>query len=116
MNEQFSKHDHVLLSLTMNLQTMAMVQLGKVSNPATGETELDLEAARSTIDILEMLKAKCRTDTPEAALKMLEQAVMDLQMNYLDEIKRDRKSVDTDADGDADTDETEDPTPEDTDA
>ena len=37
MSEQISKHDHVLLSLSMNLQTMALVQLGKVSNPATGE-------------------------------------------------------------------------------
>jgi hypothetical protein len=94
MSEQISKHDHVLLSLSMNLQTMALVQLGKVSNPATGEVERDLEAARGTIDILEMLKAKCRTGTPEAVLKLLDQAVMDLQMNYLDELKKERRGED----------------------
>ena len=94
MSDQISKHDHVLLSLTMNLQAMAMVQLGKVSSPATGAIERDLEAARGTIDILEMLKAKCRTDTPEPILKMLDQAVMDLQMNYLDELKKERKGED----------------------
>ena len=100
MSDLISKHDHVLLSLTMNLQSMAMVQLGKVSNPATGEVERDLEAARGTIDILEMLKAKCRTGTPEPVLKMLDQSVMDLQMNFLDELKRERKGEEQPDDGD----------------
>jgi len=84
-----SKHDQVLMGLVMNLQTSAMVQLGKIASPATGEVERDLDGARISIDILEMLKAKCRTDTPDALLRMLDQAVMDLQMNYLDERKRD---------------------------
>ncbi len=100
MSDQISKHDHVLLSMTMNLQAMAMVQLGKVSNPSTGAVELDLEGARGTIDILEMLKAKCRTDTPEPVLKMLDQAVMDLQMNFLDEVKRERKTAEQPAEAD----------------
>ena len=96
MTDQTSKHDHVLISLTMNLQAMAMVQLGKVTSPVSGELERDLEGARSSIDILEMLKTKCRTDTPEPLLQILDQAVMDLQMNYMDELKKD-------AEGDEDT-------------
>jgi hypothetical protein len=90
MSEQFSKHDHVLMSLIMNLQAIAMVQLGKVVNPTTGEVERDVDAARGTIDLLEMLKVKCRTDTPADLLKMLDHAVMELQMNYLDELKKER--------------------------
>ena len=93
MTDQMSKHDHVLISLTMNLQTMTMVQLGKVTNPATGKLERDLEGARSSIDILEMLKVKCRTDTPEPLLQILDQAVMDLQMNYMDELKKDAEGA-----------------------
>jgi hypothetical protein len=92
MSEQFSKHDHVLLSLVMNLQTMTMVQLGKVASPHTGELERDLDGARGTIDLLEMLKAKCRHETPAPLLQVLDQAVMELQMNYLDERKRDHKA------------------------
>ena len=88
MSDQISKHDHVLMSLTLNLQAMAMVQLGKVSNPATGEVERDLDAARGTIDILEMLKVKCRAETHEEVLRMLDQIVMDLQLNYMDELKQ----------------------------
>ena len=63
MSDEFSKHDHVLMALTMNLQSIAMVQLGKLSNPASGEVETDLDGARGTIDLLEMLKVKCRTGT-----------------------------------------------------
>lgn len=91
MNDQVSKHDQVLLALAMNLQGIAMVQLGKITSPTSGAIERDLDAARGTIDILEMLKVKCRHDTPEPVLHFLDQAVMDLQMNYLDEFKRDRR-------------------------
>ena len=90
MTDQISKHDSVLLSLVMSLQHSAMIQLGKVTSPATGELARDLEGARQTIDLLEMLKAKCRTDTPAPILQILDQSVMDLQMNYLDEIKKDQ--------------------------
>ncbi|MEZ4386486.1 MAG: DUF1844 domain-containing protein [Candidatus Krumholzibacteriia bacterium] len=93
MNDAFSKHDHVLMALVVNLQTMAMVQLGKVASPHSGEVERDLDAARATIDILEMLKVKCRDASPQALVKLLDQAVMDLQMNYLDEVKRDRREA-----------------------
>ena len=89
MNDQTpSKHDQVLFHLVVNLQMMAMQQLGKLQHPVTGETGRDLEQARGTIDILEMLKTKCRTDTPEEILRILDQAVMDLQLNYLDEAKK----------------------------
>lgn len=90
MSDEFTKHDQVLMGLTLNLQSIAMVQLGKLASPASGEIERDLDGARGTIDILEMLKVKCRTGTPEAVVKLLDQAVMDLQMNYLDELKRSR--------------------------
>jgi len=83
-----SKHDHVLAGLFFSLQAAAMQQLGKMQNPLTGKVERDLEQARSTIDILEMLKAKCRTGTPAELLRMLDGAVMDLQLNYMDERKK----------------------------
>ena len=39
-----------------------------------------------------MLKAKCRTDTPPELLRMLDGAVMDLQLNYVDERKKQDKA------------------------
>jgi len=82
------KHDHVLASLVYMLESAAMQQLGKLVNPATGEAQRDLEQARGTIDILDMLKHKCRTDTPDELLRLLDTAVMNLQLNYLDEVKK----------------------------
>ncbi|MBD3222223.1 DUF1844 domain-containing protein [bacterium] len=100
MTDSMSKHDQVLLSLVMHLQSATMVQLGKIVDPTTGEPSRDLQAARATIDILEMLKAKCRHETPDDLVKLLDQAVMDLQMNYLDEMKRgDEPASEDDDDG-----------------
>ena len=87
-----TKHDHVLAGLVFSLQAMAMQQLGKIQDPHSGEMHMDLDQARGTIDILEMLKAKCRTDTPPELLRMLDGAVMDLQLNYVDERKKQDKT------------------------
>lgn len=86
--DDLTKHDHILAGLVFSLQAAAMQQLGKIQNPLTGAVEKDLEQARGTIDILEMLKAKCRTDTPADLLRLLDSAVMDLQLNYMDELKK----------------------------
>jgi hypothetical protein len=88
MTTEYSKHDHVLAGLVFSLQAAAMQQLGKIQNPLTGEVEKDLDQAKGTIDMLEMLKVKCRTDTPDELLRMMDSAVMDLQLNYMDEMKK----------------------------
>jgi hypothetical protein len=87
-DSELTRHDHVLMGLVFSLQAAAMQQLGKLQDPMTGEVTRDLEQARATIDILEMLKAKCRTATPPDLLRMLDQAVLNLQLNYMDELKR----------------------------
>ena len=83
-----SKHDHVLMGLVFSLQHAAMVQLGKLQDPVSGEVASDLDQARATIDILDMLKVKCRTGTPEDLVRLLDQTVLNLQLNYMDELKK----------------------------
>lgn len=85
---ELTRHDHVLMGLVFSLQHAAMTQLGKLQDPASGEVYRDLDQARATIDILEMLKVKCRAGTPAELLRMLDQAVLNLQLNYMDEVKR----------------------------
>jgi hypothetical protein len=92
-DEALSKHDQVLLGLVMTLQFAAMQQLGKITNPLTGQVERNLEAARASIDLLEMLKVKCRANTPASVLQPLDTAVMELQMNYLDEVRKDQAAA-----------------------
>jgi len=88
-----TKHDHVLIGLFSSLQAAAMQQMGKIQNPMTGEIERDMAAAQSSIDILEMLKVKCRHDTPEDLVRFMDNSVMELQMNYLDEKKKDEATA-----------------------
>jgi uncharacterized protein DUF1844 len=88
MTQDLDKHDGTLLALVMNLQGTAMIQMGKMADPMSGEVTRNLEAARFTIDILEMLKDKCRTATRQEIVDMLDRSVMDLQLNYMDEMKK----------------------------
>ena len=90
---QLSKHDHLLMMFFSSLQAEAMMHMGKIQNPATGEIQRNLEAAQATIDILDMLKVKCRTDTPADLLRYMDNSVMELQMNFLDEKKKDAKAA-----------------------
>jgi hypothetical protein len=96
MNETgISKHDQVLAGLVLSLQAAALQHLGKITSPLTGKVERDLEQARGTIDILEMLKVKCRSETHAEVLRLLDTAVMEVQMNYLDEVKKDQAGAAT---------------------
>ena len=106
-SNEMSKHDHILAGLVFSLQAAAMQQLGKIQNPMTGQVEKDLDQAKSTIDLLDMLKVKCRTDTPEDLLRMIDGAVMDLQLNYTDEVKKAAAKDEPTADSDEPEDETE---------
>jgi hypothetical protein len=87
-----SKHDQILAGLVWSLQAAALQQLGKIKNPLTDAVERDLMGARGSIDIIEMLKAKCRQDTAPEVLRLLDTTVMELQMNYLDELKKERSA------------------------
>ncbi len=101
MTDQVSKHDQVLLALAMNLQGGAMVHMGKMADPASGEMTRSLEGARWAIDVLEMLQAKCKENTNAEIVGMLDRMVMDLQLNYMDEVKKEKADADGGADDEA---------------
>ena len=99
---EIDRHDHVLLGLVMNVQATAMVQMGKMTDPTAGGIQRDLGAARISIDILEALQAKCKGNLAADVAGMLDRAVMELQLNYTDEVKRSEKAEETpDADAPA---------------
>lgn len=83
------RHDQHLIGLVMNLQTAAMVQLGKVTDPHSGELARDLDAAHFTIDLLEALKVKTAGNLAPELAAHLERVVMELQLNYTDEKRKD---------------------------
>jgi hypothetical protein len=75
-------------SFVFSLSTQALVHLGEVPDPIDGSAHINLEAARQIIDILAMLLDKTRgnLDPPESAL--LESALYDLRMRYVDRARQ----------------------------
>lgn len=61
----------------------ALVSLGEVPEPGTDERRLDLDQARSAIDILLMLRDKTRGNRTEQESRLLEELVYDLQMRFV---------------------------------
>jgi len=54
------RHSVLFVQMVMQLSNMAMMLLGQVPDPQSGQTIRDLEAARLFIDQLEALEAKTR--------------------------------------------------------
>lgn len=77
-------HKHYFLSLVTMLSMSAMQQLGKIKNPATGKTEVHLDAAQSTIDMLDMLEAKTAGNLDEDEAKLLGDTLSMLKLNYVE--------------------------------
>ncbi len=56
--------------------------LGRIPNPATGERTVNLRAARSVLDSLEMLEAKTRGNLNPAEERLLAAALNNLRPLY----------------------------------
>ena len=68
-----------------------MFQLGKIMNPITGKVEKDLVGARATIEMLRMLQAKTQGNLSLHEKSAIEDALSNMQMNYVDEVKREQE-------------------------
>jgi len=77
--------DPLLLALVGNLQVMTFVYLGKLSDPARGETTRNLGAAKVSIDTLQMLRRKMAGNLSDSEGRLLDHVIFELQMNYVDE-------------------------------
>ena len=56
--------------------------LGKIPNPATGATQVNLRAAKSVIDSLEMLASKTQGNLTDSETKLLDTALQNLRPLY----------------------------------
>jgi hypothetical protein len=77
-----------LASFVFSLSTQALVHLGEVPDPIDGTAHTNLEAARQIIDILAILAEKTRGNLDEAESSLLESALYDLRMRFVDRARR----------------------------
>ena len=71
------------LDLVSMLATNALVQLGEVPDPGSGEKIENLRAAQDMISFLEMLEKKTQGNLGENEKEALEQIVYDLRMRFM---------------------------------
>ena len=72
----------------LSLSTTALMQLGAVPNPETGEKlEPDLAFARQTIDTLEMLRDKTAGNLDDEERKLFDSLLYELRMKYVEREK-----------------------------
>ena len=70
----------------------AWQSLGKIPNPATGKIEKNLDMAEQIIEILQMLKEKTKGNLTSEEEKVLNSAISDLQLNYVDEKNKEKNA------------------------
>ncbi len=67
----------------LSLSTSALLHLGEIKNPTTGEIEPDVKLARHTIDLIELLQDKTKGNLTEEESKLFENMLHDLRMRYV---------------------------------
>ncbi|MBI1798155.1 MAG: DUF1844 domain-containing protein [Candidatus Eisenbacteria bacterium] len=78
----------LFLQLVLGLQQSGMMALGKLLNPISRKIEVHLEMARDTIDTLAALEARTQSRLEPDEARVLRQALTDLRMNYVEELKK----------------------------
>lgn len=74
-------------NMVIQQTNMAMMMLGKVAHPQTGERIQDLEAAKMFIDQLEMLEFKTKGNLTKQEEALMKQALSALHMAFVEAIE-----------------------------
>ncbi|MEE9441313.1 MAG: DUF1844 domain-containing protein [candidate division Zixibacteria bacterium] len=91
MTDETKTINPLFLQLIISLQSAAWYQMGKTISPVSGKIERDLIQAKVSIDLLNMLQEKTKGNLLEEEQKIIDSTVYNLQMNYIDELEKDKK-------------------------
>jgi hypothetical protein len=84
MNQQ----EQLFAQLLYIFHSSGMQGLGKIMNPMTNALEPNLEQAKQSIEMLEMLRDKTKGNLTEESERLLHQFLSDLRLNYVDEVNK----------------------------
>lgn len=73
--------------LVSSLATQALVCLGEIENPVSAKKETDLDGAKFSIDLLQMLADKTRGNLSDLEKRYLEGVLYDLRMRFVEASK-----------------------------
>ncbi len=70
-------------SLIFSLSSSALLHIGEIADPQTGETKKDLELAKHSIDIIAMLKDKTKGNLTDEEKKFIDNILTDLRLRFV---------------------------------
>ncbi len=88
MTEDQNKIDVNFFQLVVSLQMAAMQNMGKIASPFSGKIERNLDQAKVSIDMLAMLSKKMDGNLTREEEDLLDRALYELRMNFVDETKK----------------------------
>ena len=74
-------------NMVVQQSNMALMLLGKLLNPETGQPMQDLEAAKMFIDQLEMLECKTKGNLDKQEERLLQQSLTGLRMAFVEAVE-----------------------------
>ncbi|MFQ5823409.1 MAG: DUF1844 domain-containing protein [bacterium] len=89
------KNEVLFMQLVLTFHSAVMQHLGKIKNPLTDKIEQNLEQARMSIDMLDMVKAKTEGNLSENEKRLLERLIREVKMNYVDEVDKKKKQAES---------------------
>jgi len=75
----------------LSLNTSALIHLGDLPDPQTRERIYDIQSAKQTVDILELLKTKTEGNLDSQEFRLLDDVIYDLRMKYVKIMQSDNK-------------------------
>ena len=70
-------------SFLLSISSSALLHLGEIADPQSGEKKKDLALAKQSIDIVALLKEKTKGNLTEEEEKLLEHLLYDLRMRFV---------------------------------
>ena len=86
--EILSKKEQLFLYLVGTFQSSAMIALGKIENPMTNSTDLNLNQASFYISLLDLLQEKTKDNLSEYEEQRLINTISELKLSLINEKKK----------------------------
>ncbi|MGD9160374.1 MAG: DUF1844 domain-containing protein [Desulfobacteraceae bacterium] len=74
-------------SLIFSLSSSALLHIGEIADPQTGEKRVDLPMAKHSIDIISMLKDKTKGNLDNEEQQFIDNILTDLRLRYVKAVK-----------------------------
>jgi len=92
-DEQDQMRSALFASMVMQQTNMALMFLGQLPHPQTGQMAQDLEHARYFIDQLEMLEVKTKGNLSQQEQALLKQSLTHLRLAFVEAVDHPAKSA-----------------------